>query len=287
MSRVQVDEYNPFDALLRRYRTALATLESIGVRVSSNSRLHAYERRLQKSLDDPRPALEGDFVYRMAFDLREVDEVVEIVDFLPSHVDQSTLKLLKSLHVGSEDPDDETGAAAREAQYELYVGAVLRRAGIEARHGAPDLTARWSGREHYIEAKRPSSARKVDDRLRSAVHQLRALSQPGIIAISLDQVIRPGKTILSADYLDAVAPEIARLVQVFLHANMGMWRSRIAGEPVAALLLTARLPARLGTTGHLVLGSNVHAELIARDDDPSGSAAFIAQAVRAYMAAQR
>src|SRR2546425_10388097 len=108
----------------------------------------------------------------MAFDLREIDEIVEIMESLPTIPDTATLRLLRRLHEGAEHPDDDRSGVAREAQYELYLGAVFRRAGIDVRHGDPDLVATWSKHDHYFEAKRPSSPDRVDDRIRSAVRQV-------------------------------------------------------------------------------------------------------------------
>lgn len=285
---MQADEYNDFPSLLLRYKNALARLESLGVRVSASSRLRKYASRLETAIDDPRPAVEEEFIFAMAFALREVDEIIELVEHLPRTLDPATLRLLRDVHRGAEHPDDDdASSSARESQYELYLGAVLRRAGLPARHGSPDLVAEYNGRDHYIEAKRPSSAQRVDDRIRSAVHQLRRLSRPGIIALSLDQVLRPPRSILSAPALWALAPEVARRVQQHVVENLPMWKARLRNEPVDAVLLTTRVPGRLESTGHLVLGSSLHIEMISAEDTESSSASFIRHAAQAYLAAQR
>lgn len=281
-----MDEYNDFSSLLKRYRTALVQLENLGVRIASASRLRSYERRLQQILDDPRPEVEEDLVFALAFDLREIDEVIEIVDFLPAPPDQEVFRLLCQLQGGGDNSDREDATSAREAQYELYLGTVLRRAGITATHGAPDLVADWGQRLHYIEAKRPSSPARLDDRLRSAVHQVRRLPRPGVIALSLDQIVRPEGAILSAPELSLVAPEVQRRVDRFVLARATTWRNRLAGEPVDAMLLTARVPARLTSTGHLVLGTSVQVEVLTDRSDDTDRAEFCSRAARAYLAAQ-
>ncbi len=225
------------------------------------------------------------FAIQLAFDLREVDEIIEIVSNLPSPVDTATLRLLQRLHGGEEHPDDDKAGHARESQYELYLGSVLRRAGINAKHGEPDLAAMWREKVYHLEAKRPSSADRVDDRLRSAVRQLRLLSEPGIVALCLDQVVRPANKLLLAPTLDAVAPEVNDLITKYVAQNTSMWKRRLPAEPVDAILFTARVPARLMSTGHLVLGSNLHIEVLARARTGT-SAEFIQAAAAAYMAAQ-
>ncbi len=284
---MRVDEYNSFESLLIRYRHALSELERCGVKVSEVSRLRVYERCLQQIVLDPRPAVKAELVVAVTFDLREIDEIVEIVEHLPDSLDRVTRDLLNKITGGSESPDIESGAAAREAQYELYLGTVFRRAGIRVRHGAPDLVASWHDQEFFLEAKRPSSLARVDDRLRSAVHQIRKLSSPGIIALSLDQVLRPSGRLLSVGGFDDLAPAVVQLVQSFVLDHVGLWRNRLTGEPVAALFMTARIPGRLSSTGHSVLGSNLHVEMLSISTDGFDVSHFIEQAATAYLSAQK
>ena len=284
---MRVDEYNSFESLLARYRQALTQLESHGIQIAGGSRLRIYERRLQQVVSDPRPALEEELVFAVAFDLREIDELIEIVNHLPVPLDPPAFDLLKKVCGGNDNPDDELAATAREAQYELYLGAVLRRAGIAAKHGAPDLAAPYQDEIFFIEAKRPSSTSRVDDRVRSAIHQIRRLSSPGIIAMSLDQVLRPTRGILAVRGFDDLAPAVDQLIRNFIFENVNLWRKRLTKEPLAALLLTARIPGRLTSTGHSVLGTGLHVEILSSPSERHGAAAFIEQAVVAYQTAQQ
>jgi hypothetical protein len=83
-----------------------------------------------------------------------------------------------------------------------------------------------------------------------------------------------------------VAPEVQRRVDRFVSANVPMWRNRLVGEPIDAMLLTARVPARLESTGHLVLGTSVQVAVLTAGSEGTDSAEFCQQAARAYMAAQ-
>jgi hypothetical protein len=278
-----VDEFNDFDSLLRRYDKAVDTLRQHGVRVSTASRLIVYRRLIAEAIADPRAEVEWVMVVQLAFVLREVDEIIEIAEHLPKIVDGSIERLLREIPRGTVHPDDETSSPAREAQYELYLGTVLRRAGYAARHGAPDLTVTVDGNDHAIEAKRPSNASKVDDRLRSAIHQLRRLERPGVIALSLDQVVRPHRSILSAPRAEHLAPDVAGRIQRFVNENRQMWRGRLRGENAAAIILTARIPARVESTGHLSLGTNIDIEPLLAGE----AREFAASVVRAYIAAQK
>jgi hypothetical protein len=278
-----VDEYNSFSSLLARYSEALSRLELSGVRISQQCRLRIYERRLSQLVADPRAAVESELAFAATFDLREIDEIIEIVEHLGDAIDASSLELLAKLTRGCDHPDDDASAAARDAQYELYLGTLLRRAGIPVRHGAPDLTASWRGEEFFIEAKRPGSPKGLDDRLRSAVHQLRKLPRPGIIAISADQLLRPPGGLLTVELHAHLAPAVEALLKTFIGEHGHIMRSRLGNETFAALLWTARLPARIGSTGHSALGTSLFLE---RDFPESPEAVFASAAMDAYLQAQ-
>ena len=182
---MRVDEYNSFATQLQRYASALARLESLHIRLADGCRLKAYQKRLAQVTVDPRSAVESRLVFAATYDLREIDEINEIVENLPAILDTATFDLLQRVASGSEHPDDELDAPAREAQYELYLGTILRRGGIPARHGKPDLVAAWHNEEFFIEAKRPTSVKRFDDRLRSAVHQAGHSSDPALLPLVL------------------------------------------------------------------------------------------------------
>lgn len=279
---MRVDEYNSFESLLLRYREALACLEIRGVRVVDQCRLRSYESRLSQLLTDPRPAVEGELVFAATFDLREIDELIEIVEHLPDSIDPSTFDLLRKLAGGNEHPDDDASAPAREAQYELYLGTVLRRGGIPAHHGAPDLAADWQGQQYFIEAKRPGSSKSLDDRLRSAAHQIRKLPRLGIVAICADQLLRPACGLIEVSVHDELALAVDGLLMNFIREHRDVLRRRLSNEPLAALLWTARLPARISSTGHSALGTSLRLEILS----PGPEAAFASAAMDAYLKAQ-
>lgn len=273
---MRVDEYNSFATQLKRYVSALGRLESLHIRLADGCRLRAYQKRLAQVTVDPRSAVESQMVFAATYDLREIDEINEIVENLPATLDTATFDLLQKIASGSEHPDDELGAPAREAQYELYLGTMLRRGGISAEHGKPDLVASWHNEDFFIEAKRPTSAKRFDDRLRSAVHQARALVRPAIIAISLDQLVRPPESLMVVDNFDTLAPAIDALVTRFVFKQAQILRKRLSvNEPVAALLLTARVPARIASTGHSSLGTSIQLHRLMDGSIEADFASFI------------
>jgi hypothetical protein len=279
---VPIDEYNSFESLLTQYRHCISRLSQIGINLSGASRLRTYERSLEQLVLDLRPAIETNLIVAASFDLREIDEIIEIINHLPNPLDKATISILKKMIGGSDHPDAEVMAAARDAQYELFLGAVFRRAGVQAKHGAPDLIVHWRKQDFFIEAKRPSSFDRVDDRLRSAIHQIRRLPSTGIIALSLDQVVRPPGGLLTVKEFGDLSPAVHHLIINFVHNNIGLWRKRLTGEPVSAILMTARIPGRVTSTGHSALGSNIHVELLSIPSEKTDVRGFINYALSAY-----
>jgi hypothetical protein len=231
----------------------------------------------------PRPTIEASKAFAASFALREIDEIIEIVENLPALIDAPIFELLNKLTGGNDHPDGEASSAARDAQYELYLGTVLRRAGIPVCHGAPDITAKWQGEDFFIEAKRPGSARGLDGRLRSAVRQLRKLSRPGVLAVSADQLLRPSGGVLEVELHDELTSAVDDLLRRFIIGHGQILRKRLGNERLAALLWTARLPAQIGCTGHLALGTSI---LLERDSPESPEACFASIAMDAYLKAQ-
>ena len=109
--------------------------------------------------------------WALAFDLREIDEICEVVEAFSGVPDPEAIRRLSILPLGQEGPDEETNAAARDAQYELLLWSALTRGGVEAVLTDPDVAVTVNGSVHYLEAKRPKKKARLDDRLKKAVSQ--------------------------------------------------------------------------------------------------------------------
>ena len=267
-SALRRDIVNSLDDLLDRYQTALGRLEAWGVSVPPTSRLQRYETRLANLLKDPSPFLvvtEADR-FDFAFELREIDEICEITEAFADPPEEAALQRLRMLPTGTDGPDNEVKAAARDAQYELHLAAVLKVGGLPIRFGEPDLLVTTSAGDLVIEAKRPKSASRVDDRVRKAVRQVR--DHPGaMIALSLDRVLRPaGRIIVAQDETD-LAPAVASLAVRFVSERAKELTRRVKESRVSALLFTTRMPGFLESTGHVSLGSNFHIEPVYDEDE--------------------
>ncbi len=272
MKRLQVrqsDELGNFDETLIKYKQTLEKLRSFGVRISDQSRLISYQRRLEALTMQPGDPLSVSWenADEMLFCFREMDELINIIDSFTEEPSSSELERLRLLPGGTANPDDGTSTKAQDAQYELFLRAMYSYSGIDIQMGIPDILLSDGPFVIPIEAKRPSSSSRLDDRLREAVHQLDTQKCFGVVAISLDHVIRPRGGFLVVDDKSYLAAAVASLVKTYIMENIRTIAKRVRNRPkVSALLFTFRTPARESNTNLTLLGSNIHTEPLS---DPS------------------
>jgi len=255
------DEAGSFDETLTKYKHALEKLASFGIRISGASRLRRYQRRIETFLKQP-----GDLLLvseenrdKILFDFREMDELIHIIESFTDEPTSTELERLRLLPGGTENPDDESSAKAREAQFELFLRAMFAQAKIGIEMGSPDLLVSGGQVTFPIEAKRPGSSRRFDDRLRNGIKQLQRQERCGVLAISLDHVIRPRGGYLGVKDHTYLATAVSELVADYLRANLRRIIKRLRGKSkVSALLFILRIPACESDTNLTLLGSNIH-----------------------------
>jgi hypothetical protein len=190
-----------------------------------------------------------------------MDELILIIESFTDNPTSTELERLRLLPGGTENPDDESSAKARDAQFELFLRAMFKQANIGIEMGSPDLLVSDGQVTFPIEAKRPGSSRRFDDLLRKAINQLQRQESYGVIAISLDHVIRPRGGYLVVGDHTYLAPAVAELVADYIRANLRRIGKRLRGKSkVSALLLILRIPARVSDTNLTLLGTNIHTE---------------------------
>ena len=275
------DETATFEQALQDYRAALERLEAFGLRVSGSSRLRSYERRLAALPTDPGIPIPLVLADQLLFDLREIDEVILIVgsfDGMPTPEERHRLSVMVG---GHENPDRDGSGQARDAQFELFLRAALKRGGGEVILGSPDLLSVLEKGQVPMEAKRPTSQARLDDRLRGAVHQLERHGSPGLVALSLDHVIRPRGGYLGIRSADELGPAVDALMQDFVRGNLRRAARRVKGKPVAGILFVFRTPARAVDTNMSLIGSSFHFEHAV---DPAGPLGWMVDAVTEVVA---
>jgi hypothetical protein len=253
------------EAILAGLSAGLDRLESWGIQVSPTSRFVAYQEEFRRLI--ARQIVSVGEVHRIQFDLREVDELRAIVESFPSGPGPAAQQRLLKVVTGSRHPDEEQQSAGRDAQWELYLRALLRRRGIRVGLGNPDLITTVNDRRIPVEAKRPKRARRFDDRLRKGVSQLESDGTPGVIAFSLDQAIRDGRGVLFGPSLPDLETEALRLVQQFEVDHLDSILRRVRDRPILGIVFHARIPVWDGSTDQPHLISVAHLEVVSANSE--------------------
>mgnify|MGYP006279403953 FL=1 len=258
------------DRFLERYRCALEAFSSWGVRIPPDCRLKRYESRWARYLDGTEGPIEMAIEDSMAmsFDLREVDELITIAESFDRAPDPTELERLRRLPGGSERPEDESTSRARDAQYELYLRALLVQIDPYTVMSSPDLwlrTRRWN-----VEAKRPTTDKAVDTRLRKAIKQIEQSKKDGFVALSLDDVIRPRGGLLLTP-TRAALPQLADdALTRFQQRELRTFFQRLREKHhVLGVILTFRVAAQALDTGMFL----VHLQSTVLPASPCGAEA--------------
>lgn len=210
--------------------------------------------------------------WSLAFDLREIDEIVEIVGAFDGDPDSESMRRLRVLPQGQEGPDEEGNTRARDTQYELLLWSALAAAGIDAALSEPDVAVTHDGEVFCLEAKRPKTLPRLDDRLKKAASQLKGRG-PSIVAISLDLLVRPTGQLLHVQRAEEFSPAVAQLALTVLAGELHHIVNRVKGTDIAALVFTTRVPGFVQETRLATLGTHVHTERLVADGAPGYSMA--------------
>jgi len=265
-------EPHSFEVTLSQYETAIARaiarLQDWGLQLSPTSRIASYRDLLRESVKRDLPYAPTRELEKLSFVLLEIFEIIEVVEAIETPSTRE-LRRLALLVKGGIHPDDETSSPGRDAQYELWLHAFLRKKGLPCLLGDPDLRLRWQGTTIPLEAKRPGSLKSLDDRYRKALHQLDPYPQGGIVALSLDLLLRPrGKVLYAESPLQA--SELMDLI--FLqHAKALISQDspltkRGGGRNAIGFLFTGKLPAFIREHG--AFAAEFRQELLWAASDP-------------------
>jgi hypothetical protein len=261
------------DQTLVRYRGALDIIRNLGVQIPQQSRLLTYEKRWAAILQQPNELLllpEADATQIM-FEFREMDEISFIAESLPSYLNSEEMDRLQLIAGGNQNPDEDKDTKARDTQFELFLRAAFIRAGANVILGSPDLMVTFNDVEFPLEAKRPSSERAFDARLREGANQIHRLNRFGVVALSVDQIIRPRGGFLLLKSTGDLAPGATDLLRDFMRKNIRVMEKRVRGKRVAATLLVVRLPGRTEDRNLTLLGTVFMPQAAVRPGEPEYS----------------
>ena len=266
------DEEGNFDRTLIKYKQALARLAFFGVRISTQSRLFSYQKSIEAIVEQSGDLLSVSAEDRdkILFYFREMDELINIIESFTEDPSSAELDRLRLLPGGTNNPDDGTSTRAQDAQYELFLRGMFSHSKLKVQMGSPDLLLSDGQIVIPVEAKRPTSSSRLDDRLREAVHQLEQQEGYGVIAMSLDHVIRPRGGYLVVEDHRYLPSAVHEMVFDYIRENITVIAKRVRDRSkVAAILFTFRTPARSSATNLTLLGSNIHIEPLSEPGPPN------------------
>ncbi len=232
-----------YRSIARDLERALAWLESFGLALE-HSRLAEYRRcidRMADAVDDNRAEAllsEPGEVVRLTDAMLESVELCTIHQSLAGTTNPEVRARLKKFVKGPlayrDEKVESAGNRARNYGFELSLGAMLIRCGIDVRFRSDgDLSLQIGGREVFIECKRPQAERSVNSNVKGALRQLEVLYEQadvpqrarGLVALSATKVINPrGKNLVSPSR-DGLARALAGLTESFVEEHRSKWRN--------------------------------------------------------------
>lgn len=256
LSKQQVRVWTEDTEGLHSYSSVLQQLEGALERVSArihvppNSRAALWIKAMRRLSESNRrsvlqamlPAVSKgswDHPFKNSFRaLVDARTFVIIVNNLLADLDDSDLRDLISGHFDpAQDKPDNRG---RDRDFELFIGAVARRAGITATLGEPDLVLSTEGVDVSIAAKRLSSRKKVGDNLDKAAKQILLAERPGFIFADVTRILDPTYSVVT--HWRTAAQTVGGPLMHFVRREYSATLRRRRNALVRGVVLRAALP---------------------------------------------
>ncbi len=217
--------------------------------VSPHSRFHTYKRTIER-LNQPRTEIESIELYNeleTAGKLPEIastySESIELVATIPPLRQTGTyipVELLRKAFSGPLDAyqESDTSNAARNAMFELNMGAMAARNGWKPTLCLtnPDVSFDFEGRCVKMECKRVLTAKVIKQRLKEGIKQLdktvdSAKNDVGIVAISLSKLASNTKDLYrsSSEPHDDLSQELHKVLKANEQFLGGLLKPSITG----------------------------------------------------------
>jgi hypothetical protein len=192
------------EADVRAIEAAAAWLEGLGLGNGSD-RLHKYVREIRKQTPLPFPNIQE--VAELGFVYLEALEFIDVYKAYNGAENPRLIAKLERALKGCHTLIDEStqNNDPRNTMFELALAAGLRLRGVDVELGEPDLIINFPKRQYVVECKRPFRETSLKANVREAESQLRANLRPGqhgVIAISLNRIINPGRSVLGVEVGD-------------------------------------------------------------------------------------
>jgi hypothetical protein len=235
-----------WDVNFRQMNELYADFDALGLATLGSSRIRAYRNAFQW-LESIRGKDKEHFklanAERVLHTMVEFHQLRTIVAAARSSKDDATWRAqLERLISGLPFPKDASEqSAARDFQFESYIGAVCELSGYRVRFEEPDVLVQDGARLFGLAAKRPRNPRKAEANCRKAVRQIGRSGHPGLVALDLSSALYPNKCINTNDLRSATA-FVEAATRRFADANL-RWLSAVCRSNNSfGALLTIHLP---------------------------------------------
>lgn len=192
------------EADVRAIEAAADWLEGLGLGNGSD-RLHRYIFEIRKQT--PLPFASVQELAELGFVYLEASEFIDVYKAYKG-AESCTLiakleRALKGCHTLTEESTTNNGP--RNTMFELALAAGLRLRGVDVELGEPDLIINFPNGQYVVECKRPFRETSLKANVKEAESQLRAnlkRGQHGVVAISLNRLVNPGRSVLGVEVGD-------------------------------------------------------------------------------------
>jgi hypothetical protein len=267
--------YNPIVDAVRRlddhFVSELGDILAWAVQrgITCHSRFHVYKDNIEWLRAHDRPDKETRIYSQLSREGRLTEMVstmldsIELVETIPTiraHNVDIPKELLQRVFSGPADAfrEDSTSNKARNAMFELNMGAMAARSGLHPTLSVtnPDISFEFEGRCVKMECKRILSGSRITERLKEGIKQLEksvqsADSDVGIVAISLSKLLNPGDRFLVSD---SPHEELSQRLRAWLKANEQRF-GRMYQPSVMSFLFHLSSAAHVPSVGQTLVNS--------------------------------
>src|SRR5258708_1850503 len=181
------------DETMARLARVKAALTLHGIPIAPGSRLARFEplaKRFNAKTLSPAygPSRALNELLEASRDFAELATIVEHLLPPVPPAEPAVLEKLRAALRGAPLPSEDANPGARDLQFELYIAARCRLAGIPTEIREPDSVVTSRGLTLGVAAKRAKSAKHVERLVHEGGRQLERAGLPGIVALSFDRL---------------------------------------------------------------------------------------------------